>query len=98
MRYEYPGGVMPHERHLIERFEDEILPYVEKHGPYIGELAMAGHKVAEEVILRHNGFMKGGPDQRPYNFRMLVRALKHWRREWDAMKRSAKAMSSGTVH
>lgn len=98
-KFEYPGGVLDHERDLIEKFERDVLPFTEKYGSFIGQLAMSGHEISEEVILRHQGFMRGGPDQRPYNFRMLVRALKKWKREWESCKAdSRKMIAPGTVH
>lgn len=95
LRCEYVGGVLPHERPLCEKFEYELLPYLEKMGAYIGELAMMGHKPSEEIILRHNGFLKGGPDARQYNFNRLVRAMRTFRHDWEETKQS---YSTPSVH
>lgn len=78
MKYDYPGGVLPHERQMIERFEDEVVPFVEKHGPQIGEFAMYGDKNAAEIINRYRLFVEGLPDLRTANYKLLVRALKQW--------------------
>lgn len=94
LKCQYVGGVLPEERYLLERFEDEMLPYLEKMGPYIGELAMEGHKVCEEIILRHNGMLNGGPQQRVWNFNRLKRCLRAFQSEWNELK---KMTSSGVV-
>jgi hypothetical protein len=98
LKCEYVGGVLPHERHLCERFEEEMLPYLVKMGPYIGELAMEGHAVCEEIMLRHNGMLKGGPEQRQWNYNRLVRCLRKFRAEWGDMKRSIAVSTGGAVH
>lgn len=74
----YCGGVLPEEIPLVEKFEDEIVPFVQKHGPRIGEMAMHGDMDAEQVILRYNQFVNGMPQFRTTNFRMCVAALKRW--------------------
>lgn len=78
MKYDYPGGVEEWERPIVEKFEDEILPFTIKHGPRIGEAAMKGDQVAEEIIRRQQMFCEGLPEMRGMNFRMLVAALKTW--------------------
>ncbi len=98
LKCQYVGGVLPHERHLLERFEEEMLPYLNKMGPFIGELAMEGHEVCEEIILRHNGLLNGGPQQRQWNYNRLLRCLRAFRSEWDRMKQQTVAATSGTVH
>lgn len=78
-KYEYPGGVFGEaETYLVERFEDEVLPYSMKHGPEIGERAMQGDLDCEEIIRRQRMFCEGMPHLRPLNFRLLVAALKRW--------------------
>ena len=74
----YAGGVLPHERRLVEKFEDELVPYFEKHGSKIGEAAMKGDKDAEGVILGYHRFIHGMPELREKNFGMCVDALKRW--------------------
>lgn len=76
MRFEYAGGVLPHERHVIERFEDEIVPYLATHGPAIGERAMSGDLACEEVIRRYRQFVLGDPGYRQQCYLHLVDALK----------------------
>ena len=81
MKYDpnaYAGGVLPEERPLVEKFEDELIPYFEKHGPRIGEAAMKGDKDAENVILGYHRFIHGMPEFRQTNFGMCVAALKRW--------------------
>ncbi len=78
LRFEYPGGVLPHEVPLIEKFETEILPFVEKNGTEIGERAMQGDVDCEQIIRRHHLFVGGLAHLRQTNFRMLVAALKRW--------------------
>lgn len=78
MRFEYAGGVLPHERLTIERFEDQVVPFVVRHGSKIGEMAMAGDLDAEEVIRRYNGVVNGAPEWREFHFRILCEALKRW--------------------
>lgn len=77
-RYEYPGGVLPEERPLIERFETDVLPFVVRHGSEIGESAMQGDLDCEEIIRRHRLFVEGMPHLRPANYRLLTAALKRW--------------------
>lgn len=77
-RYEYPGGVLPEERPLIERFESDVLPFVMRHGSEIGESAMQGDMDCEEIIRRHRLFVEGMPHLRPANYRLLTAALKRW--------------------
>lgn len=91
MKCQYVGGVLPHERPLLERFEQDMLPYLEKMGPYIGELAMSGHEVCEEIILRHNGILNGGPQQRQWNYNRLLRCLRTFRGQWNEIKNMTKS-------
>ncbi len=76
MKYEYVGGVLDHERPIIEKFENEVLPYTVKHGPRIGEMAMQGDIDAELVIRFQRAFCEGDPAWRGTNFRKLCDALK----------------------
>jgi hypothetical protein len=76
MKYEYAGGVMDHERPIIERFENEVLPYVMRHGPLIGEMAMQGDMDAELVIRFQRAFCEGDPAWRVINFKKLCEYLK----------------------
>lgn len=76
MKFEYVGGVLPHERVCIERFEDEVLPYLTRNGSAIGELAMSGDTDCTEVIRRYRQFVEGDPGYREHCFRLLVEALK----------------------
>lgn len=88
MKFDYPGGVLPHERDMIERFEDEVVPYIDREGPRIGEAAMQGDPVATEAINRYRLFVEGLPDMRPTNYALLVRALKRWSSTEHTEKRS----------
>lgn len=76
--YEYPAGVLPEERPTIERFEDQVVPYVQKHGSRIGESAIQGDLDAEEVIRRYNHFVNGMPHLREFNLKLLISSLKRW--------------------
>lgn len=78
MRFEYVGGVMPEERPTIEVFERDVVPYVEKHGGFIGAAAMQGDMDAEEVIRRYNMFVNGLPHLRAANLRACVQAIKRY--------------------
>ena len=78
MRFEYAGGVLEHEKYTIERFENDVLPYIEKHGPRIGESAMHGDEDARQVMLAYRGFTEGMPDYRPQNLKKMIAALKRW--------------------
>jgi hypothetical protein len=78
MRFDYPGGVMPEEVPLIERFERDVFPYTLAHGPQIGEMAMNGDLAAEEIIRRQHLFVCGVPELREFNYKLLVKALKLW--------------------
>lgn len=78
MRFEYAGGVADHEKQTIERFENDVLPYIERHGPRIGESAMQGDLDALEIIQRYRGFTEGMPDYRPMQLKRLILALKTW--------------------
>ncbi len=77
MKFEYPG-LMPEEIPLIERFEEDVLPYTIKHGPQIGEMAMNGDLAAEEIIRRQHLFVEGLPEMRSFNYKLLVKAIKLW--------------------
>jgi hypothetical protein len=78
-KYEYSGGVFGDaEKYLVEKFEDEVLPYALTHGSEIGERAMQGDMDAEEIIRRQRMFCEGLPHLRPLNFRLLVAALKRY--------------------
>jgi hypothetical protein len=74
----YAGGVLPEERPVVEKFENEIVPYVEKNGGRIGESAMQGDLDAEEVIRRYSQFINGMPEFRQANLRLCVQACKRW--------------------
>jgi hypothetical protein len=63
---------------LIERFEDEILPFTTKHGSEIGESALQGNLLCEEIIRRQHLFCDGLPEKRPENFKRLIECLKLW--------------------
>lgn len=78
MKHDYPAGVFPEERPIVDQFERDVLPYIEKHGGYIGEAAMHGDLDAEEVIRRYNLFVNGMPHLRPVNLRICIAALKRW--------------------
>lgn len=81
MRYDpnaYAGGVTPEERPLVEKFEDELVPYLEKNGSRIGEAAMKGDLDAENVILGYHRFINGMPALRRTNFGLCLNALKRW--------------------
>lgn len=69
---------MQEERPIVERFEADVLPYVEKNGPWIGEAAIRGDLDAEEVIRRYNLFVNGMPHLRAENLRICIAALKRW--------------------
>lgn len=76
--YSYPSGVTQEEQPLVEKFERDVLPFVEKHGSEIGEAAMTGNMDAEEVVRRTHLFINGLPEMRAGNFALLVGALKRW--------------------
>ena len=76
VRFDYVGGVMPEERPTIERFEQDVLPFIEKHGGRIGEAAMMGDEDATEVINRYRLFVEGMAHLRAHNLKLLIRALK----------------------
>jgi hypothetical protein len=78
MKFEYPAGVLPEERPIVERFEEEVVPYVLKHGGRIGEAAMRGDLDAEEVIRSYGLFITGMPHLRGANLKLCVAALKRW--------------------
>lgn len=81
MRYDpeaYCGGVLPEEQHLVERFENDLIPFLEKHGSQIGEAAMTGDADAEAVILGYHRFINGLPAMRQQNFALCTAALKRW--------------------
>ena len=96
LRYEWPGATAENIP-LIEKFERELLPFLEKYGPYIGEMAQEGHPAAEEIILRHNGFQHGMPEARQFNFDRLVLALKAWKSDWEMAKLMIEKMNAGAA-
>lgn len=81
MLYEYPSGVLDEERPIVEKFENEIVPYVRKYGGYIGEAAMRGDLDAEEVIRRYSLFVNGMPMWRDVNLKLCTAALKRWEKK-----------------
>jgi len=78
VRYDYPGGVLPEERGVIERFETEVMPFVEKNGGRLGEAAMQGNLDAEQAIMKYHHFINGMPHLREVNLKALISALKRW--------------------
>ena len=78
MRFEYAGGVLPEEKPTVEKFERDVLPYIEKHGGRIGEAAMSGDLDAEEVIRRYRMVVEGMAHLRENNLQLLIGALKRW--------------------
>ena len=79
MKFEYVGGVVgEQEKYTIERFETDVLPYISKHGPRIGESAMNGDEDALQVMHAYRGFTEGMPDYRPQNLKKMIAALKRW--------------------
>jgi hypothetical protein len=77
-RYDYPGGVASEDVPVIERFERDVLPFVLKNGPEIGDAAMRGDATCEEIIRRNRLFVEGLPEMRALNLKLLIRALKAW--------------------
>ena len=77
-KFEYAGGVLPEEAGLIERFEKDLFPYLEKHGPTIGEAAFSGDVDAEAVLIGYHRFINGLPGLRQENFNLCVSALKRF--------------------
>jgi len=80
MRFDYAGGVLPHERQVIERFEADVLPYVERHGSQIGDRAMQGDLDCQEVIKRYRQFTQGDPSYRQACLDHMIAALKRCER------------------
>lgn len=78
MRFDYPGGVMPEERPIVERFERDLVPYIERHGSEIGERAIQGDLDAEEIIRRYRLFIEGMPHLRNFNLKLLTGAAKRF--------------------
>lgn len=78
MRFEYPAGVLPEERPIVEQFERDIVPYVEKNGSEIGERAMQGDHDAFVVIQKYHHFINGMPHMRAVNLKACISALKRW--------------------
>jgi hypothetical protein len=78
VRYEYPGGLLPEEVPVIEQFERDLVPYVQKHGSMIGERAMQGDLDAEEIIRRYRLFVEGLPHMRRFNLKLLTNAAKRF--------------------
>lgn len=78
MKFEYPNGVLPEERPIVERFERDVLPVVMKNGSEIGTKAMQGDRDCEEIIRRHQLFVEGLPHLRETNLKFLIAALKRW--------------------
>ena len=85
-RFNWPGAT-PACTPLIEKFERDLLPWLEKMGPWIGQAAMElDHPAAKEILLRHQGFQHGMPEARAYNFALLVKAMKAFQLDWEATK------------
>lgn len=80
MKFDYAGGVLPHERPVIERFEADVLPYIEKHGSQLGECAMQGDTDCTEVIQRYQQFTQGDPSYRQSCLGHMIAALKRCER------------------
>jgi hypothetical protein len=76
MKFDYPGGVANEEAPMIERFESDVIPYLQKHGSLIGDLAMKGDPVAETAIRSYRMFVQGVPEMRAFNYALLVKSLK----------------------
>ena len=76
MKFDYVGGITNEERPMIERFEADVVPYLQKHGGRIGESAMKGDPVAETAIRSYRMFVEGIPEMRAFNYALLVKSLK----------------------
>lgn len=76
MIFDYPGGVPQEQASLIERFEEDIVPYLRREGPRIGDAAMKGDAVAIEAINAYKMFVEGVPEVRALNYRRLCKSLK----------------------
>lgn len=78
MRFDYPDGVLPEERPIVEKFERDVLPFIERHGSQMGDDAVKGDLDAEEVIRRYKLFVEGMAHLRAQNLRIMIAALKRW--------------------
>lgn len=76
MKFLYPGGVPQEQAYMVERFEADIVPYLEREGPKIGDAAMKGDAVAIEAINAYRMFVEGVPEARASNYARLVKSLK----------------------
>ena len=70
--------MLPHEKQTIERFENDVLPYIQKNGPRIGDSAMKGDLDALQVMKLYRAFTEGMPSYRDRNLKKLIAALKTW--------------------
>lgn len=84
MRYEYPSGVTEAEKPWVEAFENEVLPFITKNGPSIGEKALQGDKLCEEIVRRAHLFVNGLPQYRKFNLKILIHDLKLWEKSNDS--------------
>lgn len=76
MMFDYPGGIPDEQKLMVEHFESDVVPYLRKHGPAIGEKAMQGDAVATEAIIAYRLFVEGIPELRADNYKRLCNSLK----------------------
>jgi hypothetical protein len=79
LRHEYPD-IYPDDVPLLGRFENEVLPYLTRHGPWIGENALGGDACCEEIVRRTHLVVHGLAQFRRWNYRQLTANLKEYER------------------
>ena len=63
------------EKETLRVFHVELMPIFSKHGSEIGERAMRGDCLAEQIIRRYHIFASWLD---PYNLKLLMRVTKQW--------------------
>lgn len=63
------------ERRTVDVFERDLLPFLQKHGPLIGELAMQGDGLCEEIVRRYHLFSIW---KDPHNLSLLTEDLRNY--------------------
>ena len=71
-------GVEWDEGYVMKRFNEDLLPFIRKHGSLMGDCAMKGDLKAERVIQRYKQF---SDTRDPLNLMNLTNELKAWQKE-----------------
>ena len=68
-------------KRVQERFERDVLPVLKRYGPEMGEKAMQGDTLAEQIIRRYHIWLAWID---PFNLKFLETLIHKWLKQKDA--------------